>query len=653
MRPLENELKYLKLLSKQYPSISKASTEIINLEAILNLPKGTEHFITDIHGEYEPFVHVLKNGSGVIKRKIEELFSNTMRENEKKALATLVYYPEQKLDLIIKKEENLEDFYRINIYRLVELCKYASSKYTRSKVRKLLPEDFKYIIEELLHESIDIKHKQCYYQSIVDTIIETDRAKEFIIAISKVIQKLVVDRLHILGDIYDRGPRPDVVIDTLMDYHSVDIQWGNHDILWMGAASGEKTCIVNALRISARYANLDIIEDIYGINLLPLATFAMETYKDDPCHCFIPKISDQNVSTKEKSLIAKMHKAISIIQFKLEGEVINRRPEFEMQHRLLLNNINYEENTIKLKGKVYKLKDSNFPTINKNNPYELSKEENEVIEKLVSSFKNSEKLQKHISFLFSKGSIYLTANSNLLIHGCVPLNEDKSFMSMKIQGKEYKGKALMDKMEAISREGYFFKENTTQKQYGMDMMWYLWTGKCSSLFGKDDMTTFERYFIAEKESHKENKNPYFKLREDEKMCEKIFEEFNLDLTDGHIINGHVPVESKNGESPIKANGKILVIDGGFSRAYQNKTGLAGYTLIYNSHSLQLVSHQPFTSAEDAIKKESDILSTTEVVEHKAKRKTVRDTDAGKILEQEVKDLKLLLLAYRKGLIKEK
>lgn len=653
MKTVERELKYLKLLSKQYPSISKASTEIINLEAILNLPKGTEHFITDIHGEYEPFVHVLKNGSGVIKRKIEELFSNTMRDNEKKALATLVYYPEQKLELILKEEQNINDFYRINIYRLIELCKYASSKYTRSKVRKLLPKDFKYIIEELLHENVDSHHKQNYYKSIVETIIETDRAKEFIISVSKVIQKLVVDRLHILGDIYDRGPRPDIVMDTLMDYHSVDIQWGNHDILWMGAASGEKTCIANALRISARYANLDIIEDIYGINLLPLATFAMEVYKDDPCKSFIPKINDQNVSTKEKSLIAKMHKAISIIQFKLEGEIINRRPDFEMKHRLLLNYINYDEGTINLKGKLYKLKDSYFPTIDKNNPYRFTKEELAVIDKLVSSFKNSEKLQKHVSFLFSKGSIYLTANSNLLIHGCIPLNEDSSFMEMKIQGQKYKGKDLMDKMESLSREGYFFEENTNQKQYGMDMMWYLWTGKCSSLFGKDDMTTFERYFIEEKESHKENKNPYFKLREDEKMCERIFEEFNLDFKDAHIINGHVPVESKNGESPIKANGKILVIDGGFSKAYQNKTGIAGYTLIYNSYSLQLVSHNPFTCAEEAIVNESDILSTTEIVEHKAKRKTVRDTDAGIKLEQEVKDLKLLLLAYKKGLIKEK
>lgn len=651
-KELYEKMDYLKLLSKLYPNISKASTEIINLEAILNLPKGTEHFITDIHGEYEPFVHVLKNGSGVIKRKIDELFDGELMEDEKKKLATLVYYPEQKLEYIEKETENIDDFYRINMYRLIKLCKYASSKYTRSKVRKLLPDDFKYIIEELLHEHMNSEHKEKYYKSIIETIIETDRAKDFIIAISELIQKLVVDRLHVIGDIFDRGPRPDIIVDKLMQHHCVDIQWGNHDILWMGAASGEKTCVANALRISARYANLDVVEDIYGINLLPLATFAIETYGDDPCLQFMPKIGDEEVSTTEKTLMAKMHKAISIIQFKLEGEVIRRRPEFEMEHRLLLNMIDYENGTIRIKGKNYALKDTNFPTIDPKNPYKLTKEEEIVIDKLVSSFKNSEKLQKHVSFLFSKGSIYLVSNGNLLIHGCVPLNEDKSFMKMKLQGQEYSGRELMDKMETLVREGYLFKDKTNQKQYGMDIMWYLWTGKCSSLFGKDDMTTFERYFIAEKETHKENKNPYFTLREDEDVCNKIFKEFELDTNESHIINGHVPVESKNGESPIKANGRIIAIDGGFSRAYQEKTGIAGYTLIYNSQSLQLVSHEPFTSTEEAIVNESDILSTTMLVEHKLSRKTVKDTDAGKKLLDEVDDLKLLLTAYKKGIIKE-
>ena len=651
---LNSQLKYLKLLSRKYSSVSEASAEIINLKAILNLPKGTEHFLSDIHGEYEPFVHVLKNASGVVKRKIEELFGNSMIESERRRLATIVYYPEQKLDLIEKEEtqEEIEDFYRITIHRLIELLRYASSKYTRSKVRKFLPEDFRYIIEELLHPDSSSPHKDEYYKSIVDNIIEIDRARVFIIEVSKAIQKLVIDRLHIVGDIYDRGPRPDIIMDTLINYHNVDIQWGNHDILWMGAAAGQKVCVANAIRISARYANLDIVEDIYGINILPLATFALEAYKEDPCTEFMPKISDDEASTTERSLIAKMHKAISIIQFKLEAEIIKRRPEFEMDHRLLLDKVNYEEGTIELKGKTYKLKDNNFPTIDPKNPYKLTPREEMVIEKLATSFENSDKLQKHVEFLFSKGSIYLKTNGNLLVHGCVPLTEDGDFMSMKIDNKLYKGKELMDKMESYIRKGYFLYKKNSEKEYGKDMMWYLWTGKCSSLFGKDDMTTYERYFIAEKETHKENKNPYYTLREEDEVLKKIFDEFDLDFESGHIINGHVPVKSKNGESPAKAGGRILAIDGGFSRAYQGKTGIAGYTLIYNSQMMQLVSHEPFSSAEDAIINENDILSTSIIVERRAERMFVRDTYDGMKIQQEINDLKLLLLAYKKGLIKE-
>ena len=651
---LNSQLKYLKLLSRKYSSVSEASAEIINLKAILNLPKGTEHFLSDIHGEYEPFVHVLKNASGVVKRKIEELFGNSMIESERRRLATIVYYPEQKLDLIEKEEtqEEIEDFYRITIHRLIELLRYASSKYTRSKVRKFLPEDFRYIIEELLHPDSSSPHKDEYYKSIVDNIIEIDRARVFIIEVSKAIQKLVIDRLHIVGDIYDRGPRPDIIMDTLINYHNVDIQWGNHDILWMGAAAGEKVCVANAIRISARYANLDIVEDIYGINILPLATFALEAYKEDPCTEFMPKISDDEASTTERSLIAKMHKAISIIQFKLEAEIIKRRPEFEMDHRLLLDKVNYEEGTIELKGKTYKLKDNNFPTIDPKNPYKLTPREEMVIEKLATSFENSDKLQKHVEFLFSKGSIYLKTNGNLLVHGCVPLTEDGDFMSMKIDNKLYKGKELMDKMESYIRKGYFLDKKNSEKEYGKDMMWYLWTGKCSSLFGKDDMTTYERYFIAEKETHKENKNPYYTLREEDEVLKKIFDEFDLDFESGHIINGHVPVKSKNGESPAKAGGRILAIDGGFSRAYQGKTGIAGYTLIYNSQMMQLVSHEPFSSAEDAIINENDILSTSIIVERRVERMFVRDTYDGMKIQQEINDLKLLLLAYKKGLIKE-
>lgn len=651
---LNSQLKYLKLLSKQYSTISKASAEIINLKAILNLPKGTEHFLSDIHGEYEPFVHVLKNASGVVKRKIEELFGNTMIECERKRLATIVYYPEQKLDLIEKEEtqEEIEDFYRITIHRLIELLRYCSSKYTRSKVRKFLPQDFRYIIEELLHPDSSSPHKGEYYKSIVDNIVDTDRARVFIIEVSKAIQKLVIDRLHIVGDIYDRGPRPDIIMDTLMNYHNVDIQWGNHDILWMGAAAGQKVCVANAIRISARYANLDIVEDIYGINILPLATFALEAYKDDPCAEFMPKMSDDEASKTEKSLIAKMHKAISIIQFKLEAEIIKRRPEFEMNHRLLLDKVNYDEGCIELKGKIYKLNDKNFPTIDPKNPYKLTSGEESVIEKLAISFENSDKLQKHIGFLFSKGSIYLKTNGNLLVHGCIPLTDDGDFMSMKIGNKEYKGKALMDKMESYIRKGYFSDKNHPDKEYGKDMMWYLWTGKCSSLFGKDDMTTYERYFIEDKDSHKENKNPYYSLREEEDILKKVFDEFELDFESGHIINGHVPVKSIKGESPVKAGGRILAIDGGFSRAYQGKTGIAGYTLIYNSQMMQLVSHEPFSSAEDCILHENDILSTSIIVEKRDQRMFVRDTYDGKKILQEINDLNLLLMAYKKGLIKE-
>lgn len=639
---------YLRLLAKQYPTIAEASTEIINLEAILNLPKGTEHFLSDIHGEYEPFIHVLRNGSGVVKRKIEDIFGNSLMESEKKSLATLVYYPEQKLEIVLKEEKNIDDWYKITLYRLIELCRFVSSKYTRSKVRKALPKDFSYVIEELLHEQVNEIDKQKYYDKIITTIIEINRANEFIIALSKLIQRLVIDRLHILGDIYDRGPRPDIILDTLIDYHSVDIQWGNHDILWMGAAAGSRVCMANVLRISARYSNLDIIEDIYGINMLPLATFALKYYKDDPCKNFIPKEYDNNV---EIELIAKMHKAITIIQFKLEYEVISRNPEFNMEHRLLLNKIDFEKGTIKIKDKNCNLNDKSFPTIDRNNPFKLTRDEEILIEKIESSFVNSEKLQRHISFLFEKGTIYLKYNDSLLFHGCIPLNTDKSFAGMKIQGKYYKGKELLDKFEILVREGYFSKRDSKDKEYGMDIMWYLWTGSKSSLFGKEEMTTFERYFIDDKNTHIEYKNNYYKWRDDEEICNNILREFGIDSNEGRIINGHVPVKNTSGESPIKANGKLIVIDGGFSKAYRSHTGIAGYTLIYNSYGLQLVAHEPFDSTEEAIVKEKDILSTTMVVEKKLERKRVVDTDIGLELKKQIKDLKMLLTAYRKGLIK--
>lgn len=659
LNDLQLNLKYLKLLSKQYPSIASACTELINLQAILNLPKGTEHFLTDIHGEYEAFTHVLKNASGVIKRKINDIFGNSLRESDKKRLATLIYYPKLKLQHI--KDSNVElemdDFYRITLYQLLQVCRNVSSKYTRSKVRKALPSDFSYIIEELLHEHENRKNKQEYYNEIINTIISIDRADEFIIAICELIQRLVVDSLHILGDIYDRGPGPDIIMDALMSHHSVDIQWGNHDIVWMGAASGCEACIANVIRICTRYANLKTLEEGYGINLLPLATFAMETYKNDPCNCFIPKISDEDdFREKELRLIAQMHKAITIIQFKLEGAIIKRRPNYEMNNRLLLDKIDYEKGTINLSNKEYSLLDNNFPTIDPKDPYALTEEEQELVSKLITSFANSEKLQKHVSFLYSKGSLYLNVNSNLLYHACIPLNEDGSFKKVNINGEMLEGKSLLDKCDRIAREAFFLSEDSENKSeerlFALDAMWYLWCGENSPLFGKNKMATFERYFIKDKETHIEIKNPYFILRNEEYICNKILAEFGLDPDESHIINGHMPVQTKNGENPIKAGGKLLVIDGGFSKAYQPQTGIAGYTLIYNSYGLILVSHEPFESIQKAIEEEKDILSSTEIIESTIKRQRVADTDIGKELKQQIKDLKMLLYAFRKGLIKE-
>ncbi|MBU3093892.1 fructose-1,6-bisphosphatase [Clostridium sp. CM028] len=650
---IEEDLRYVKLLASKYPTIPDACTEIINLQAILNLPKGTEHFLTDIHGEYESFNHVLRNASGVIKRKINDIFGNSLRDSEKKELATLIYYPEQKLDLALKEEDDIDDWYKITLHKLIKICRTISSKYTRSKVRKALPVDFSYIIEELLHEQQSTFNKQEYYNGIIQTIIKIGRAKEFIIAISNLIQRLTVDRLHILGDIYDRGPGAHIILDTLMRYHSIDIQWGNHDILWMGAASGSESCIATVLRISTRYANLDTIEEGYGINLLPLATFALHFYKDDPCKSFKPKVlSEDNYGEKDLNLMSQMHKAISIIQFKLEGAIIKRRPNYEMQDRLLLDEIDYEKGIIKIEGKEYTLNDTNFPTIDPSNPYKLSEEERELIDKLKSSFSNSEKLQKHIRFLYSKGSMYLRYNSNLLYHGCVALTDDGSFKKMKIDNITYSGKSYIDRTERVAREAYFGKANSESKLYALDTIWYLWCGCNSPLFGKDRMTTFERYFINDKSAHTEVKNPYYKYRDDETICNNILAEFELNPHDSHIINGHVPVRTIQGESPIKANGKLLVIDGGFSKAYQPETGIAGYTLIYNSYGLLLASHAPFESTQKAIDEGKDILSSTIVLEKSTYRIRVIDTDVGLDIQDQIKDLESLLTAYRKGLIKE-
>lgn len=650
----KSDLRFLELLAKQYPTIDSASTEIINLAAILNLPKGTEHFLSDIHGEYEQFNHVLKNASGVVKQKIEDIFGNTLRISEKKELATLIYYPEQKIEFIKKRETAIDDWYRITLYRLIKITRTIASKYTRSKVRKALPKDFGYIIEELLHDQQEIGNKLEYYEEIINTIIEIGKAKDFIIDLSKLIQRLVIDRLHIIGDIYDRGPGADIILETLMDYHAVDIQWGNHDILWMGAAAGSDACIANALRVSLRYANLRTLEDGYGINLLPLATFAIETYINDACTQFRPKQTvGKEYSKKEIDLLAKMHKAIAIIQFKLEDQIIKRRPHYDMSDRLLLDMVDFEKATITLNEKEYTLNDPDFPTINRLNPSELTEDEKDLMEKLKSSFLNSEKLQKHVKFLFAKGSIYLKCNENLLYHGCIPMTDKKEFASFYVGEKEYTGKDFIDRLERLAREGYFYKTDDDIKLYGMDCLWYLWAGPKSPLFGKTKMTTFERYFINEKETHKEQKNPYYKFRDDEAVCDMILEEFDMNPSSSHIINGHVPVKTLDGESPIKGNGKIIVIDGGFSKAYHSKTGIAGYTLISNSYGLAIASHEAFSTTQKAIEEEKDIISQTTVVEKVAYRKRVSNTDVGADLKSQIQDLKLLLEAYRQGLIKEK
>ena len=639
MRQLEE--RYLERLSQLYPTIAKASTEIINLQAILNLPKGTEHFLTDIHGEYEAFAHVLKNGSGSVRRKIDDVFGNTMSSRDKQTLATLIYYPKEKMDRIKKTEKNMEDWYKITLYRLIEVCKRTASKYTRSKVRKALPPDFAYVIEELITEKNDMTDKESYYNAIVSTIIRIGRAEKFIIAMSELIQRLTVDHLHIVGDIYDRGPGPHIIMDELMAYHSVDIQWGNHDVLWMGAAAGQRGCIANVIRICARYGNLDILEEGYGINLLPLATFAMNTYKDDPCECFKLK-GNPDYNATEMLMDVKMHKAISVIQFKVESQIIKKNPGFKLEKRNLLHHINYEKGTIELDGKEYKLLDKNFPTI----------EEEDIMERLERAFENCEKLQRHMHFLLNKGGLYKVYNGNLLYHGCVPLKEDGNLKSVRIFGRAYKGKGLYEVLESYVRKG-FYAMDPKEKERGKDIMWYIWLSENSPLFGKDKMATFERYFLSEKETHKEKKNPYYLLLEDEKVVEKILKEFGLENEDAHIINGHVPVKCKDGENPVKCGGKVLVIDGGFSKAYQKETGIAGYTLIYNSYGLILAAHKPFESTEAAIEKESDIHSDSTVVKRTLERKKVEDTDVGKELKEQISDLEVLLAAYRSGVIAER
>lgn len=645
------QIRYLERLSELYPTVAAASTEVINLEAILNLPKGTEHFLTDIHGEYEAFAHVLKNGSGAVRRKVNDVFGNTLSRQDKQTLATLIYYPREKMNQILEKVNNREDWYKITLYRLIEVSKRAASKYSRSKVRKALPPEFAYVIEELITEKVDMRDKEFYYSAIVQTIIQVGRAEEFIVALSELIQRLTVDHLHILGDIYDRGPGPHIIIDKLMAYHSVDIQWGNHDVLWMGAAAGQRGCIANVIRICARYGNLDILEDGYGINLLPLATFALEYYGDDPCTCFFLKGSNMTASS-ETELNIRMHKAISIIQFKVEGQLIKEHPEFGLESRNLLHCIDFKKGTLTLDGAVYEMLDTHFPTVDCADPYRLTSEEEAIMERLVKAFLNCEKLQQHMRFLLAKGGLYKVYNGNLLYHGCIPLNQDGSFCEVELYGQRARGKALYELLDSWIRKG-FLAVDCDERQRGRDMMWYIWLHENSPLFGKDKMATFERYFLADKETHKEKKNPYYSLIEEEDTACKILGEFGLSQEDGHIINGHVPVKSKNGETPVKCGGKVLVIDGGFSKAYQKETGIAGYTLIYNSYGLILAAHEPFESTESAIEKESDIHSESIVVKRVESRKLVGDTDVGHQLRAKIEDLELLLKAYHSGVIVEK
>ena len=649
-------MKYLQLLAQSFPNIPEASTEIINLQAILNLPKGTEHFVADIHGEYEAFLHILKNASGNIQRKVNELFGNLMRESDARELCTLIYYPDQKLELIKAAEENIDDWYHITIHNLVAVCRLVSSKYTRSKVRKALPRSFSYIIQELLHERTDDANKADYVNVIIDTIISTGRADDFIIAICNVIQRLSIDQLHILGDIFDRGPGAHIILDTLSRYHSWDIQWGNHDVLWMGAMAGNRACQCNVIRLSLRYANMTTLEEGYGINLMPLATFAMDTYGDDPCEEFIPKISSADsarVDEKSIRLAALMHKAITVLQFKEEAAIIKRHAKWKMSDRLMLNYIDYDKGTITLNGKEYPLKSNSFPTIDSKHPNRLTPEEKQLMDKINHSFQVSEKLHKHIRLLLQHGCMYAVFNNNLLFHASIPLDEDGKLKEVEIiSGTTCSGKDLLYNIGMLIRSAFQTDSTPEERNYAIDYFLYLWCGPDSPLFDKSKMATFERYFIDDKETHTEEKGNYFKLRDNEQIVDNILDAFDVVGDNRHIINGHVPVHVCNGENPVKANGKLMVIDGGFSQPYHKETGIAGYTLVYHSRGFVLVQHEPFTSTIDAIQKCSDIKSSTQIVEMSSHRMRVADTDIGRELKNQISDLQRLLYAYRHGYIKE-
>ena len=649
------ELRYLKLLAQKYPTVQAASTEIINLQAILNLPKGTEHFVSDIHGEYEAFLHMLNSCSGVVKEKLDELLGASLTRSERDQLATLIYYPQEKLRLVARQTEDLDEWYRITLHRLIELCRWVSSKYTRSKVRKALPHEYAYIIDELLHTHYDEADKRDYYENIIRTIIDVGQAPGLIEAISSVIKRMAVDHLHIVGDIFDRGPRADVVMDSLLDYHSVDIQWGNHDILWMGAASGSRTLVATVLANSIHYNNLDVIENGYGISLRPLSIFANEVYKDCDVSRFAVKLTEpdaEQYSEKDKLLSARMHKAITIILFKLEGQKLIRRPEFGMPDRLLLDKIDYSAKTVQIGEHTYQMEDCDFPTVDPADPYTLTPEESQVIDQITQSFLRSEKLQRHIRFLYSKGGLYKVFNGNLLFHGCIPMTEDGALMSFTIGGKERSGKEFLDYAEKTARKAYYDQVGSPERQFGMDFLWWLWAGRNSPIFGRDRMTTFERRLIKDESAWTEPKNAYYTLYQDAQVCDKLLKEFGLEGPHCHIINGHIPVKAKKGESPVKGGGKLIVIDGGFCKAYQPTSGIAGYTLIYNSRFMRIVSHQPFAGKRAAIRENHDIANDSLIFERMEHRVKIAETDMGRTLKEQADDLRRLLQAYRSGAFSE-
>lgn len=641
------DLAYLKLMAREYPTIKAASSEIINLTAIQGLPKGTEYFFSDLHGEHEAFVHLLKSASGIIREKITETFSHIIPEKEEVELANLIYYPERVMNQLEMSGLATGDWQRVTIYRLVQICKMVSSKYTRSKVRKKMPPEFSYIIDELLHVDYNDDNKRIYYNEIIRSIIDIRVGDKFIIALCELIQNLTIDNLHIIGDIFDRGPRADIIMNELLQFHDVDIQWGNHDISWMGAATGNLACICNVLRIAISYNSFDVLEDGYGINLRPLSMFAARVYREDSCERFTPLILDENIyDAVDPGLAAKMHKAIAIIQFKLEGQIIKRHPEYEMSGRILLEAVDFERGVVRLEGKEYPLLDKAFPTVDPKDPLKLDKEEEELLHTLQLSFKHNELLHRHIRFLYSHGSMYKCYNSNLLYHGCIPMKEDGSFDELVMDGKAYSGRALMDYVDRKVQNAYFMPEDSRESEDARDFMWYLWCGAKSPVFGKGKMTTFEHYFIEDPATRKEPMNPYYRLSVKEEYCNKILKEFGLSQTGSHIINGHVPVKIKEGESPVKAGGKLFLIDGGLSKAYQSRTGIAGYTLIYNSNHLALAEHKPFDPAKESTPRVS-------VVENMKKRVMVADTDKGAELAGQIADLKELVAAYREGIIKEK